>query len=128
VVVVKNKISMDKKCKNIIRKYDAGPIEFLNYIRNAKIIVSSSFHGNVFSIIFERPFLAIGGKQDARTGNLLSITGLLDRSVDNIENINALKKLFKVNFAEAKQAIAKEQKNTEAYFNDALDIERMKNE
>lgn len=39
--------------KNI---YDFGPIEFLNYIKNAELTLVTSFHGLVFSILFEKQF------------------------------------------------------------------------
>jgi hypothetical protein len=34
----------------------AGPGEFLWYIKNAELIFTNSFHGTVFSILFEKPF------------------------------------------------------------------------
>ena len=34
--------------------YSAGPIEFINLIKNAKYVCTDSFHGTVFSIIFHR--------------------------------------------------------------------------
>ena len=33
-----------------------GPIEFLNYIKNAKFVVTDSFHGVAFSINFNKQF------------------------------------------------------------------------
>lgn len=37
---------------------DAGPKEFLSLIRDSEAVVTSSFHGTIFSIIFHRPFLS----------------------------------------------------------------------
>lgn len=34
-----------------------GPAEFLNLFKNASLICTDSFHGTVFSLLFERPFL-----------------------------------------------------------------------
>lgn len=36
--------------------YDFGPIEFLNYIKNSELTLVTSFHGLVFSILFEKQF------------------------------------------------------------------------
>lgn len=36
---------------------DAGPIEFLEYVRGAKFVISSSFHATAFSVIFQKEFL-----------------------------------------------------------------------
>ncbi|MDR0918713.1 MAG: polysaccharide pyruvyl transferase family protein [Oscillospiraceae bacterium] len=35
---------------------EAGPIEFLKLIKNAKYVLTTSFHGTCFSIIFEKQF------------------------------------------------------------------------
>ncbi len=37
----------------------AGPCEFLNAVRNARLIVTDSYHGTLFSINFGVPFLSI---------------------------------------------------------------------
>ena len=36
-----------------------SPEEFLWLIDHAKLVISSSFHGNVFSILFHKPFITI---------------------------------------------------------------------
>lgn len=53
-----------------------GPLEFLNLIGNAKLIVSGSFHAVVFSLLLDRQFYAVDGMADARISNLLNLTGL----------------------------------------------------
>lgn len=70
-----------------IKCYDAGPLEFLTLIRDAKFVVASSFHGTVFSILLNTPFFAINGMQDARIRTLLEIVGLEERSVSS-ENVS----------------------------------------
>ncbi len=37
----------------------ASPFEFLGYFKNAKFIVTNSFHGTAFSIIFEKDFFSV---------------------------------------------------------------------
>lgn len=51
-----------------------GPDEFLRYIQNAEYIVTNSFHGTVFSILFQKKFITI---PHAQTGN--RVTELLDK-------------------------------------------------
>lgn len=63
-------------------KFDAGPSEFLNLIQNAKYVLTNSFHGTAFSIIFQKPFLHIceteNGelKRDDRIDNLIDELGI----------------------------------------------------
>lgn len=42
---------------NDLRTEDAGPIEFMKLIKNASFIFTDSFHGTIFSIIFEKQFI-----------------------------------------------------------------------
>ena len=58
------------------KHYNNGPIEFLNLLNNAEIVLSSSFHGTVFSILLHKPFLAINGAKDFRISTLLKKMGL----------------------------------------------------
>lgn len=51
-----------------------GPSEFLWYIKNADYVVTNSFHGTVFSVIFKKKFITI---PHAETGN--RVTELLDK-------------------------------------------------
>jgi hypothetical protein len=39
--------------------YDAGPREFLGWIENAEIVLTTSFHGTAFAANFNRPFLSL---------------------------------------------------------------------
>lgn len=45
----------------------AGPAEFLDLFKNASLVVTDSFHGAVFSIIFGKPFVTV--QRTVRTGN-----------------------------------------------------------
>ena len=51
-----------------------GPDEFLWYVKNAEYVVTNSFHGTVFSVIFKKQFVTI---PHAVTGN--RVTELLDK-------------------------------------------------
>ena len=44
---------------NGINAYDASPGQFLYIIRNANLVVTNSFHGTVFSILFHRNFICV---------------------------------------------------------------------
>ena len=60
-----------------ICKYGATPLEFIEYIRDAKIVIASSFHAVAFSIIFGKKFIAIPTKKTAsRIESLLQIVGV----------------------------------------------------
>ena len=64
------------------KQYSSGPKEFLGYIKHAKYVVTNSFHGTAFSIIFNKPFISVfdesNGKmiRENRKANLLEAVGL----------------------------------------------------
>jgi hypothetical protein len=69
--------------------YDIGPSEFLSLIKNADVVFTDSFHGTVFSIIFNKLFYVYernkGGKtsMNSRIYELLSAFGLGNRMLKN---------------------------------------------
>lgn len=60
-----------------------SPEKFLGWVKNANCIVTTSFHGTAFSVIFNRPFYCIklddGG--DTRSESLLKNLNLNDRMI-----------------------------------------------
>lgn len=67
----------------------ASPREFVGLFKNAAAVVTNSFHGTAFSIIFKRPFytVALGSANDCRSASLLSALGLTDRMIDDRSNV-----------------------------------------
>ncbi len=64
-------------------KQFSTPEEFLGYIQNAECIVTTSFHGVAFSIVFRKPFyfISTGNKAENRITSLLEQLGLSDRII-----------------------------------------------
>lgn len=69
-------------------KADIGPQEFLNLLKNARIVCCDSFHAVVFSIMLQVPFLAMDGMNDSRISNLLEMVGLENRSFNVDKSID----------------------------------------
>lgn len=63
---------------------------WLRGFMDSEMVVVDSFHGAVFSIIFNKPFWVIGNKKrgNARFESLLGLFGLEDRMIDPQEPIN----------------------------------------
>lgn len=64
-----------------------SPSEFISLFKNAEFILSNSFHGTVFSIIFEKNFLveinSKNNKVNHRSKNLLELLDLENRILEN---------------------------------------------
>ena len=105
------------------KRFDAGPEEFLNLIQNAKMVLTSSFHGTVFSILYHRPFLSIRGLSDARISSLLEICGLSDR-VGTEQSVNQMDdRIFSCDFSAARRALETSRAESLAYLKSALQLE-----
>lgn len=71
---------------------DAGPLDFLNLIRNADIVCTNSFHGTAFSLAFKKNFYVLDrydGRDDRKT-DLLQILHLEDRMIKGVENVREM--------------------------------------
>lgn len=60
----------------------SGPEDFLKYIRNAEYVLTSSFHGLVFSISFHKPFIVSFSSNSDRAKSLLQLIGHSERMIE----------------------------------------------
>ena len=98
------------------RQYGTGPWEFLNLIKNATYVIGGSFHLIVFSILFNRPFIAVDGMSDSRIRNLLTLCNLELLSTTKANKIeDILKQTRKIDFEAAVTILEKERKNSISY-------------
>ena len=72
---------------------EASPLQFLKLIKNAKVVVSDSYHAILFSIIFNKEFYAIkrfenneNDNQNERINNILNKINCKNRYINANEN------------------------------------------
>ena len=85
------------KCVEIHPEY--GPAEFLISLKNAKIVVTDSYHGTLFSINFGKDFYSLckkGGAEFRKT-DILERLELDDRIIYDINQLN-IKEFFPINY------------------------------
>ena len=78
------------RCDCDVNYTDVGPREFLGLIRDAEFVVAGSFHATVFSHIFQKNFVTLPYKNNARMMQFLELTHLPERylqSEDKIEEV-----------------------------------------
>lgn len=73
--------------------HTSSPQEFLGWILNAELVVTSSFHALAFCILFQKKFYAVNLNtgQDERLNNLVTKFGLQDRLIDSEDEFKELK-------------------------------------
>ena len=70
---------------------DAGIEEFLSYILHAKYIITNSFHGTVFSLLFGKQFVNVKiDSTSSRAENLLDIVGLSDKMIASYGQLDVI--------------------------------------
>ena len=68
--------------------YNAGPAEFLGWMRTAAFVCTNSFHGTCFSIIYRKSFLSVPHLcYGTRVQSLLKRVDLLSRIVDEPDKV-----------------------------------------
>lgn len=74
--------------KNVYVKAGEGPRQFLSYIRNARLVYTTSYHAVLFCLIFNVPFYVfLSGDEgrDSRIQNVLEEYGLSARAVTTMK-------------------------------------------
>ena len=88
-------VLLSQNARNVVKgdRYvrDAGPKEFLSLIKNAEYVVTTSFHGTAFSVIFQRKFFSMPAKHSpTRVYNILEKLKLQERIVNSADDVKQL--------------------------------------
>lgn len=105
--------------------YLTDPAEFLDFINSATLFYTDSFHGTVFSILFETPFIVTDRKgqlpsMNSRIKTLLSKFVMEERHINNIEE----EKIFNVDFSQVGSILEEERNKSFTYLGRALNKEK----
>lgn len=105
------------------RNIDADIFEFLGYVKNAQYVVTGTFHGSIFSIIFKKQFVTTVG-DCFKKGDLLEKFNLQDRDITNIEKIESI--IDKpINYDELEKIKVQYRKESINYLEKALNGEKI---
>ncbi|MEK5052435.1 polysaccharide pyruvyl transferase family protein [Niallia sp. FSL K6-0212] len=102
-----------------------GPSEFIDFINSASVFCTNSFHGVVFSILLETPFIVFPREgtvmsMNSRIDTLLSTFNLQTRT---ISNINTNEQVFEMDYTHTKSILEKERKKAINFLKDALQVD-----
>jgi hypothetical protein len=71
------------------------PQQFVSYFKYASIVVTTSFHGTAFSVLFNKPFAVMKFQHGSdRVKDLLATLGLSDRWVSKLDEVSVAPNLF----------------------------------
>lgn len=106
-----------------IENYVYPSIEsWLNAFYNADYIVTDSFHGSVFSIIFNKPFIAIVNKDRgaSRFESLFNLLGISERLIYDDKHINDKLLCLDMNYTEINQKLKNLRVDSLKWLNESL--------
>lgn len=102
-----------------IDHYYADPLTFLSLMYYADFTVVSSFHGTAFSINFQKEFISVSPERfNSRVMDLLSLTGLSDRLVCNIDV--DYKKIKQIDYSSVDEKLKSKRKESMNFINGIL--------
>lgn len=79
------------RIKGLINAVSAGPWEFINLVHRAKMVVTDSYHGTLFSINLKKNFIYLRNKygdHGLRASQLLDSLGIKNRIIDETTEID----------------------------------------
>ena len=104
-----------------VKKYDTGPCDFLSLIDNATLVITSSFHGTAFSLIYRKKFYVLNGKMDKRISDILGKTNLFERSIECIADVEKVN-LQDIDFLQTEEFIEEQKQRSLVYLKDSLEL------
>ncbi|MFA7689664.1 MAG: polysaccharide pyruvyl transferase family protein [Methanofastidiosum sp.] len=104
--------------------YIIGPSEFIDYINSASLVCTDSYHGSIFSILLERPFVVF--ERTVKDFSMYSrIETLLDKfDLNNRKDVNIKdNQVFDIDFESVRPIIDIEREKALNYLKEALSID-----
>ena len=105
----------------------ASPIDFLGLIKNAKYVITGSFHAICFSIIFKKEFfytIAPMKKNNSRIEDLLKLVDLANRSINNCMD----KKIEKIDYEKVSKIMEQQRNESKTILLKTVQKDRLINE
>ena len=122
-----------KAYKYLSKQYQVNVVELANSnesvenwlkaIRDCKILITDSFHGMCFAIIFNKPFICIANKQRGATRfeSVLEMLSIDYQCIDNTQEIYEKDCIFKVDYDVVNKRIKEERQRGLDYLKMALE-------
>lgn len=114
--------------KNVLKSaYTEGPLEFVNYIKNAEYVVATSFHATVFSIWYNKKFFIIPHKKTgSRVTNLLEKLEIENRTFSSLEEFKNIDYNFETDWEKVNKNLEIEREKSLKWLENAINSEKGK--
>ena len=92
------------------KTYVIGPNEFIDYINSCSLLCTDSFHGTVFSILYEKPFIVYKrvGSSFSMYSRIETLLNKFDLNSRKAENIKTNEDVFNIDYSHVPPILEKE--------------------
>ena len=106
------------------KSYVTGPSEFIDYINSASVLFTDSFHGIVFSILMETPFVVYKriGKSASMYSRIETLLDMFDLRSREVKNIKNNQQIFDMDLSNVGPILELERKKALNYLKEALNV------
>ena len=107
----------------IINLVNVGPLEFIRLIRDAKLLVTHSFHGTAFALNYNIPFMTYNDElENPRKEGVLRMVGLSNRIIHNTEEmLNIIDE--KIDFSDVNMILKVERERAKSIIRTCLGVD-----
>lgn len=112
------------KYNNILKNaYESGPFEFINYVKNAEYVVTTSFHATVFSVIFNKKLWTVPPLDTGcRITNLLKRLNMDNRVVYTLEEFKNKKYDEEIDYSNINKILKEERKKSIDWLINSIEV------
>ena len=113
----------EKAYDNVLKsEYTSNPLEFVNLIKGAEYVVTTSFHATAFSIIYNKKFFVIPpSKTKSRITNLLQKLGIEDRIFYKLQDFENINYDYETDFGQVKRKLEAQKEKSIKFLKEAID-------
>ena len=104
--------------------YITGPSEFIDYLNSCSIFCTDSFHGVVFSILMEKPFIVYErmGTSSSMFSRIETLLNKFNLNSRKAENIRTDEEAFNIDYSHVPPLLEAERNKAINYLRDALNV------
>ena len=103
-------------------EYTSNPLEFVNLIKGAEYVVTTSFHATAFSIIYNKKFFVIPpSKTKSRITNLLQKLGIEDRIFYKLQDFENINYDYETDFGQVKRKLEAQKEKSIKFLKEAIE-------
>lgn len=121
-VVISNVSNQNDIMNGFIKITYAGPCEFLSLIKNSKLVVTSSFHGTIFSVLYKKPLMVFKGMLDKRINTILQKLKLEQCSFMKESIDETLNSIFSLDYYKTDECLIEERNEAVKYLEMTLEL------